>query len=83
MDNKSKLKFRVGDLVKFAEEDNGADEFDDYGIVLEIKKLKGGYGMRNHYGILWIVDKGHTFEEYEWADKTLKLFARGKNEKRV
>ena len=63
MKSKSKLKFKVGDLVKFAEEDNGADEYDDYGIVIEIKKLGGGNNKTyNHYGIFWIVNKEHTFE---------------------
>jgi len=80
MKSKLKLKFRVGDLVKFCEEDNGADEYDDYGIVIEIKKLSGGkFKTFNHYGIFWIVNKEHTFEEYSWADKTLKLLGRAKN----
>ena len=82
MKSKLKLKFRVGDLVQFLEEDSCADEHDDYGIVIKIKKLTDDFGNNksyNHYGIFWIVNNETTFEGWEWADKTLKLLARGKN----
>ena len=65
MKSKLKLKFRVGDLVQFLEEDSCADEHDDYGIVIKIKKLTDDFGNNksyNHYGIFWIVNNETTFE---------------------
>ena len=79
MKSKSKLKFRVGDLVKFVEDAEFGEE-EDYGIVTKIVKRRGGNNKTfNHYGIFWIMEKGQTLESYKWADKSLELMARGKN----
>ena len=83
MKSPSKLKFKVGDLVEFSE-DAGFGEEIDCGIITEIVNRPGGNNKTyKHYGIFWIVEKEHTLEGLKWADETLKLLARGKNERNV
>ena len=68
--------FEVGDLVQLPDENTGAFDHDDYGIVFKVEIAGKDFDELIHYYIHWAIDQAATIEDDIWVHENLILIAR-------